>query len=123
MLDLPESEWARLYKLAKEDVSRERRKPPGFLPWPKFRAAMRTYRERGYTMEKEENQASIVCVGAPIRNARGDIVAGLSIASATVFMPAPRMLSLAPVVQACAREISRGLGYTQSTLTGSSNQV
>ena len=111
MLDLPEQEWARLYKLAKIEIGLEKVNPPGFLAWSNYLADMRTYRDRGYTMEKEENQASIVCVGAPIRDARGIIVAGLSIASAAQFMPPQRMLRLAPAVQACAAEISRGLGF------------
>ncbi len=85
--------------------------PPGFLTWAGYLADMRVYREHGYSMEKEENQASIVCVGAPIRDARGVIVAGLSIASMAYFMPPARMVALVPTVQSCAREISQGLGF------------
>lgn len=111
MLDLHEQEWARLYKTAKAEMSLEKPKPPGFLPWARFIADMRLYQERGYTMEKEENQASIVCVGAPIRDARNSIVAGLSIASAAIFMPPQRMVNLIPATQSCAMEISKGLGF------------
>lgn len=116
MLDLPEHEWARLYKSAKVEIGLKKVKPPGFMPWSRYLADMRVYRGRGYTMEKEENQTSIVCVGAPIRDARGVIVAGLSIASAAQFMPPQRMLKLAPAVQACAADVSRGLGFQATDL-------
>ena len=111
MLDLPEQEWSRLYKAAKAEISEAKPMPPGFLIWTRYLAEMRVYREHGYTMEKEENQASIVCVGAPIRDARGVIVAGLSIASMAYFMPPERMVALVPTVQSCAREISHRLGF------------
>lgn len=112
MIDLPEKEWARLYSLAHAEVIAEPTAPPGFLSWADFLASMREYRAKGYTMEVEENEISICCVAAPVRDARGEIVAGLSVASTTPYMSRDRMDSLVPLVMACAEDVSRELGYT-----------
>lgn len=113
MLDLSEKEWARLYSLAHAEVISETVLPPGFLAWNDYLLAMRDYKARGYTIEIEENEASICCVAAPIRSARGDIVAGLSVASVTSYMPRQRMDSLIPVVVEAAAEISQAMGFRQ----------
>ncbi len=111
MLDLPEKEWARLYSLAHAEVIAEPVLPPGFLQWSDYLAAMRGYRTQGYTMEIEENEAAICCVAAPVRDARGEIIAGLSVASTTHYMSRQRMDSLVPIITACAEDISRELGF------------
>ncbi|TPF74407.1 IclR family transcriptional regulator [Brucella gallinifaecis] len=111
MLDLAEEEWARLYSLANSEVIQAEVPPPGFLQWHEFRESMRSYKELGYTMEFEENEASIRCVAAPVRDARSNIVAGLSVASTTPYMSKERMHNLVPLVTACALSISRELGY------------
>ncbi|WPE22666.1 IclR family transcriptional regulator [Shinella zoogloeoides] len=113
MLDLPEKEWNRLYALAQIAILSDEMPPPGFLPWEEYVAAMREYRARGYTMEVEENEASICCVAAPIRGARGEIVAGLSIASTLPYMTRQRLTALVPLVTSCAEDISRELGFTR----------
>lgn len=113
MLDMTEKDWARLYSLAHAQIISEPVAPPGFLNWPEFLAAMRDYKARGYTLEVEENEISICCVAAPVRDARGDIVAGLSVASTTPYMSRARMESLAPLVVGCADDISRQLGYSR----------
>lgn len=79
MLDLPEKEWARLYSLAHAEIISEAVPPPGFLQCSDYLAAMRDYQAKGFTMEIEENEAAICCVAAPVRDARGEIVAGLSV--------------------------------------------
>ncbi|WP_210270914.1 IclR family transcriptional regulator [Mycoplana rhizolycopersici] len=111
MLDLPEKEWGRLYSLAQMVVLSDEMPPPGFLAWEDYVSAMRAYRALGYTMEIEENEASICCVAAPIRGARGEIVAGLSVASTLPYMTRQRLEALAPVVRSCADDISRELGF------------
>jgi DNA-binding IclR family transcriptional regulator len=112
MLDSEESEWARLYSLAHIDVIAAEVPPPGFLAWDDYRQAMRGFKAQGYAFEMEENEAGIRCVAAPIRDARGAIVAGLSVASTVPYMSKERMQTLAPAVVACARTIAGELGYS-----------
>jgi DNA-binding IclR family transcriptional regulator len=114
MLDLPEEEWARLYTTAQGEIINAEVPPPGFQQWDTYRKSMREYRELGYTMEFEENEASIRCVAAPIRDAHGNIVAGVSVASTVPYMSSERMQALVPLVLACARSVSADLGYFKS---------
>ena len=65
----------------------------------------------GYTFDLEENEASIRCVAAPVRDASGAVVAALSVASTIPYMSLERMDELIPVVQREARAISEELGW------------
>ena len=72
---------------------------------------MTRYAQGGFTFDLEENEASIRCVAAPVRDASGAIVAALSVASTIPYMPHERMEELIPVVQREARAISEELGW------------
>jgi DNA-binding IclR family transcriptional regulator len=72
---------------------------------------MTRYAQGGFTFDLEENEASIRCVAAPVRDASGAIVAALSVASTIPYMPPERMEELIPVVQREARAISQELGW------------
>ncbi|WP_462380442.1 IclR family transcriptional regulator [Pseudomonas sp. Marseille-QA0892] len=113
MLDLGESEWARLY-----DAGVSRRSGPGlrdeFTPWADYLSQMKRYAQGGYSLDLEENELGIRCVAAPIRDASGAIVAALSVASAITYMPEPRLEELRPAVIETAGVISRELGWRPS---------
>lgn len=66
---------------------------------------------QGYALDLEENEMNIRCIAAPIRDASGDVVAAVSIASIVVYMSDERLASLIPAVQDAARSISRALGW------------
>lgn len=72
---------------------------------------MTRYSQGGYTFDLEENEASICCVAAPVRDASGAIVAALSVASTIPYMLHERMEELIPVIQREARAISEELGW------------
>jgi DNA-binding IclR family transcriptional regulator len=72
-------------------------------------AALPAIREHGYARVDEENIRGIVSVGAPIRNAQGKIVAGLSVA----FTKGTTSLSedgVAKLIVETADRISRAIG-------------
>ncbi len=69
-------------------------------------------RERGVAFDHEENEPEVRCVAAPIRDASGAIVAGLSVSSTAQYMDAGRMEHLTGEVRATARTISRALGWS-----------
>ena len=71
-----------------------------------LRAAHDALWQGGFTFDLEENEASIRCVAAPVRDTSGQIVAALSVASTIPYMPSERMEELIPVVQRQARAIS-----------------
>jgi len=71
---------------------------------------MRQYRDGGYAYDLGENEPSIRCVAAPIRDATGRIVASVSVSSTQAYMNPDRMTALIPEVQAAAQAISAELG-------------
>ena len=60
----------------------------------------------GYALDNEEAELGVGCIGVPIMNARGEMIAGLSISA-----PAKRRkLEWIPDVLACGRALSERLG-------------
>ena len=72
---------------------------------------MRKYAAGGYSFDLEENEDRIRCVGAPVRDESGRIVAAISVASVAQYMDDARMNELIGTVTAAADEISRELGW------------
>lgn len=109
MLDLSSEEWRRFYdeavQLRKGDTER-----PKLPPWQRYLKDMQNYAGQGWVMDMEENEIGIRCVGAPVRDVNGGIVAAISVASVIFYMPESRMLELGPKVQQTARQISMTLG-------------
>jgi DNA-binding IclR family transcriptional regulator len=60
----------------------------------------------------DENIPGIRCVGAPVRDASGTIVASISVTSTDVYTDEARMREVIPLVQGVARKISAQLGAT-----------
>ncbi|MBV2179975.1 IclR family transcriptional regulator [Castellaniella sp. MT123] len=71
---------------------------------------MRHYASCGYTYDLGEDEPSIRCVAAPVRDASHAIVAAISVSSTTDYMPPLRMRELVPLVLETARQISAELG-------------
>lgn len=69
-------------------------------------------RERGYAIDDEENEIGIRCVGAPIRDSRGQVFASVSVSGPSGRMPPARAIGLAPTVIQTADAISKELGWT-----------
>lgn len=100
MLDASVSEWQHFYQLHN----------PGSDPGS-FIRTMGHYARQGYTFDLEENELTIRCVAAPVRNAANAVVAAISVASISPYMPDSRMNELIDVVKGYADEISRELGW------------
>lgn len=109
MLGMDEARWKPLHALA-----RQARAPgkPVLRAWRPWQAEMRRYREQDVVFDLEENEHGIRCVGAPVRDISGQVVAALSVASALPYMPDERMARMAPVVRTRARALSRELGWS-----------
>jgi DNA-binding IclR family transcriptional regulator len=110
MLDLAAPAWETLW-----DAARRKPEQAGLQSTPytrdTFLERMTAYADAGHTFDLEENEPGIRCVAAPVRDASGLIVAALSVASTTPYMPTERMDELVPVVQREARAISEELGW------------
>lgn len=71
---------------------------------------LHTTRERGWALDDGENENMLRCVGAPIIDASGRAIGGVSVSAFEFEMPDWRLESLAVHVTAAAREISSSLG-------------
>jgi DNA-binding IclR family transcriptional regulator len=76
--------------------------------------------ERGYSIDDEEGHIEVCCLGVPIRNDHGAVVAGLSITTHRSKMTPTRRDELARLLIAARDQLSRRLGYIPSLAAGQS---
>ncbi len=74
-------------------------------------AELDAIRERGYAIDDEEHEPDIHCIGAPIFDYSGAVVAAVSVAWPVFRFHAEQESRNAAVVMAAAREISTLMGY------------
>ena len=77
-------------------------------------ADLQRVRARGYLVTSDEVVPGAVSVGAPVRDASGQVVAVMFISAPTMRMRPPRPRALVSVVQDAAAKLSHALGYTLS---------
>ena len=68
-------------------------------------------RIRGYAIDNMEHEDHLICVGAPIKNAAGEIFASLSVSGPSNRMPEERISQIGNLVKNATEEISRKLGF------------
>lgn len=68
-------------------------------------------KKRGFSIDNMECEDHLICVGAPIKDASGEIIASLSVSGPSNRMPEERIKYAGSLVQNSAGEISRKLGY------------
>ena len=111
MLDLSPQTWGSLFDSARRAFESVRFENDSRPDKPLFLQRMVRFSAGGYSFDLEENEASIRCVAAPIRDASGAIIAAVSVASTIPYMSLERMDELVPIVQREARAISEELGW------------
>jgi DNA-binding IclR family transcriptional regulator len=77
----------------------------------KFKAELRTIRNRGYAIDNEEREPGLRCIGAPLWDSSGDVIAAISIAGPVFRIGDDRVQSLSMAVMRIAARISASLGY------------
>jgi len=111
MLDDSPNDWQRLY-----DISLPAGGKSQFWPqhpqqsWEQLEQRMTEYVAGGYAFDLEDNEPSIRCVAAPIRDASKGIVAAISIASTVPYMPLEKMAELIPLIKGVTARLSAELG-------------
>jgi DNA-binding IclR family transcriptional regulator len=68
-------------------------------------------RRNGYAIDDQEFEEGLKCIGAPIRERSGAVVASISIAGPAIRLRAERMPALINTVVKAAARISAALGY------------
>jgi DNA-binding IclR family transcriptional regulator len=77
----------------------------------RFKAELRAIRKRGYSIDNEEREQGLRCIGAPLRDSAGDVIAAISIAGPVFRITEERVPALASTVMRIAAGISAALGY------------
>ena len=83
-----------------------------------LQAELRRVRDQGYAIDDEECSLGLRCVGAPVRDHRGTVVAALSVVAPCHRLPHEEMPAAIGTVRDAAQEISLRLGYTQEPREG-----
>lgn len=74
--------------------------------------AVRLARERGWSLDDEENEDGIRCVGAPVRDYTGRVIAAISVSGDRRIIAPERDAETAIPVMETAAAISARMGYT-----------
>lgn len=72
---------------------------------------LKKIRERGYSVDDEENEIGVRCVAAPIFNWKGDVIAAISISGPTMRVTKEKVEEFSILIIEYARRISLELGY------------
>ncbi len=81
-------------------------------------------RERGWSLDDEEHQPGTRCVGAPIRNGAGQVIAAISASGTPDLLPAGKDEAHGRLVMGIAGELSRRLGHApRRALAGTTGAV
>jgi len=76
-----------------------------------LRAELQLIRERGYSVDNEEYEEGLRCVGAPVRDYTGNVVAAISVAGPAFRVTMEAVPLMAQVVLEAAHQLSMELGF------------
>jgi DNA-binding IclR family transcriptional regulator len=80
-----------------------------------LKAEWQKVRECGFAVDDEEFEQGLKCIGAPVRDSSGRVIAAISIAGAAFRLKDDRIPALARAVKQAASDLSRDLGYRQDS--------
>jgi len=80
----------------------------------RFKAELRAIRARGYAVDNEEREVGLRCIGAPVCNGAGEVIAAVSIAGPAFRITDDRITTLAGAVVRTAARMSASLGYRET---------
>jgi DNA-binding IclR family transcriptional regulator len=77
----------------------------------RFLEALDEVRERGYAVDRGEHEDFVHCIGAPIRDSGGHVVAAMSLSAPKVLVDFDGLLALVDDLLRATREVSAEMGY------------
>lgn len=77
----------------------------------RLRADVQYVRQYGYSIEDEQMEEGIRCIGAPIYGPAGKVIASVSLTALSKDLPAIKFQMYGEQVQEAAMKISAGMGY------------
>ena len=82
---------------------------------PALKSELTRIRRRGFAVDNEEVEDGLRCIGAPVRDYTGEVVASISIAGPVFRVQKGRIVELSRAVMQAADDLSAELGYSSST--------
>jgi DNA-binding IclR family transcriptional regulator len=79
-----------------------------------LKAELKLIRRRGYAMDDEEIEEGLRCIGAPVMDYSGRIIAAMGIAGPVFRLSEERIPAVAQSVVEAAKGLSIELGYNQA---------
>ena len=80
-----------------------------------YAAELAKVRGQGWASDREENESSINCIAAPVRDATGNVVAAVSVSVPDIVLTYDQLLDLLPGLLAVTGEISADCGWRPAT--------
>jgi len=74
-------------------------------------AVLEQVRENGYSTDLQDNEMGICCVGAPVFDHGGRVVAGISVSTPASRFDRARLHETGQLMQATAGRVSAALGW------------
>jgi DNA-binding IclR family transcriptional regulator len=88
-----------------------------------YLAELARVREQGWAHDREENEPSINCICAPVRDASGLAVAAVSVSVPDIVLTYEQLLELLPSLLAVTERISRDCGWQPGPATSRGRPV
>ena len=99
------------------------RGPNSLLDPDSIEADLRESAARGYTIDDEENETGVRCIGAPVYDYRGRTVAAVSVSGTTESILQSAAAEIGRCIREAALEISGRIGYRRGTGTSASTDT
>jgi DNA-binding IclR family transcriptional regulator len=91
------------------------RMTPNTITTPRaYLAELALVAERGYAVDNEEHEEHIHCVAVPIRGARGEVLAAMSLSVPQVVLDMDGLMRLVPALLSAASAASAECGYPET---------
>lgn len=105
---LPRQERERLLAY----VSLEQYTPTTITDRDSLEVELASVRQRGWAVDNGEKDSFAVCIGVPVRDSRGQVVAAISLSTVEVVATLEQLKRNLPRLVATARAVSAELGYS-----------
>lgn len=89
-----------------------RRTPKTICDLSHLKAEIRRIRTRGYSTDNEEFERGLKCIGAPVRDYTGNVIAALSVAGPISRVGGKHTKTIRVAIIKAASALSRALGYS-----------
>ena len=76
-----------------------------------FKKELQEVKKNGYAIDDEENEIGVKCVGAPIFNIKGEVVAAISVTGPVTRITDDKIDFISNEVMKCTNQISKEMGY------------